>query len=243
MISSVLALLDESRAVEVAIRRGVSVEYAIAVLSGHPPRARRRHGEERSRMTVTDATLPSRACCFGSRTRGAAHRSDASERKRSRPTAPVSRTGRRITHAVSTSKRLVHSPPVSPHEAGMPTSEGRRASRRGAALRHDDRIGGWGSRRKPMALVRALAASDLRDLTVVSYGGRRRAAVRRPQGPAARYGFVALDSIPLEPHFRERARPARWRSPSTTRGCSAGRCTPPRSGSRSCRPARGSARA
>ncbi len=32
-------------------------------------------------------------------------------------------------------------------------------------------IGGWGSRRKPMALVRALAASGLADLTIVSYGG------------------------------------------------------------------------
>src|SRR5258708_19103585 len=32
-------------------------------------------------------------------------------------------------------------------------------------------IGGWGSRRKPMALVRALADSDLSGLTIVSYGG------------------------------------------------------------------------
>ena len=32
-------------------------------------------------------------------------------------------------------------------------------------------IGGWGSRRKPMALVRALARSDVKDLTVVTYGG------------------------------------------------------------------------
>lgn len=32
-------------------------------------------------------------------------------------------------------------------------------------------IGGWGSRRKPMALVRALLRSDVTDLTVVSYGG------------------------------------------------------------------------
>ncbi|MYW44844.1 CoA-transferase, partial [Streptomyces sp. SID161] len=30
-------------------------------------------------------------------------------------------------------------------------------------------IGGWGSRRKPMALVRALLRSDVTDLTVVSY--------------------------------------------------------------------------
>ena len=32
-------------------------------------------------------------------------------------------------------------------------------------------IGGWGSRRKPMSLVRAIARSEVRDLTVVSYGG------------------------------------------------------------------------
>ena len=32
-------------------------------------------------------------------------------------------------------------------------------------------IGGWGPRRKPMALVRALLRSDVRDLTIVAYGG------------------------------------------------------------------------
>ena len=32
-------------------------------------------------------------------------------------------------------------------------------------------IGGWGSRRKPMSLVRAIACSNLKDLTIVSYGG------------------------------------------------------------------------
>jgi len=64
-------------------------------------------------------------------------------------------------------------------------------------------IGGWGSRRKPMALVRALAASGLTGLTVVSYGGPdvglliAARAVRRVVT-----GFVSLDSIPLEPHFR-----------------------------------------
>jgi acyl CoA:acetate/3-ketoacid CoA transferase alpha subunit len=64
-------------------------------------------------------------------------------------------------------------------------------------------IGGWGSRRKPMSLVRAILRSDLRDLTVVSYGGPdvgllcAAAKVRR-----LIYGFVSLDSIPLEPHFQ-----------------------------------------
>ncbi|NDH85426.1 MAG: hypothetical protein EBY65_11285, partial [Acidimicrobiia bacterium] len=32
-------------------------------------------------------------------------------------------------------------------------------------------IGGWGSRRKPMSLVRAILRSDLTDLHIVSYGG------------------------------------------------------------------------
>jgi len=32
-------------------------------------------------------------------------------------------------------------------------------------------IGGWGSRRKPMAIVRAMARSPLKDLTIASYGG------------------------------------------------------------------------
>ena len=32
-------------------------------------------------------------------------------------------------------------------------------------------IGGWGSRRKPMSLVRAILRSDLKGLTIVSYGG------------------------------------------------------------------------
>ena len=32
-------------------------------------------------------------------------------------------------------------------------------------------IGGWGPRRKPMALVRELLRSPAKDLTVVAYGG------------------------------------------------------------------------
>lgn len=64
-------------------------------------------------------------------------------------------------------------------------------------------IGGWGSRRKPMSLVRAILRSDLTDLTVVSYGGPdigllcATGKVRK-----AIYGFVSLDTIPLDPHFR-----------------------------------------
>ncbi|MER6732023.1 CoA transferase subunit A [Streptomyces puniciscabiei] len=63
-------------------------------------------------------------------------------------------------------------------------------------------IGGWGSRRKPMALVRALLRSDLTDLTVVSYGGPDvglLAAAGKIRTLVA--AFATLDSIPLEPHF------------------------------------------
>ncbi|MCX4538109.1 CoA transferase subunit A [Streptomyces sp. NBC_01669] len=70
-------------------------------------------------------------------------------------------------------------------------------------------IGGWGSRRKPMALVRALLRSDLTDLTVVSYGGPDvglLAAAGKIRKLVA--AFATLDSIPLEPNFgaaRQRA--------------------------------------
>ena len=64
-------------------------------------------------------------------------------------------------------------------------------------------IGGWGSRRKPMSLVRALLRSELRDLTVVSYGGPD-VGLLLAAGKVKHlvYGFVSLDTIPLEPHFR-----------------------------------------
>ncbi|MFI6050241.1 CoA transferase subunit A [Streptomyces violascens] len=64
-------------------------------------------------------------------------------------------------------------------------------------------IGGWGSRRKPMALVRALLRSPVTDLTVISYGGpdvgllAAAGRIRKLVAP-----FATLDSIPLEPHFR-----------------------------------------
>ncbi|MFF3495141.1 CoA transferase subunit A [Streptomyces sp. NPDC002795] len=64
-------------------------------------------------------------------------------------------------------------------------------------------IGGWGSRRKPMALVRALLRSDVTDLTVVSYGGPDvglLAAAGKIRKLVA--AFATLDSIPLEPNFR-----------------------------------------
>jgi acyl CoA:acetate/3-ketoacid CoA transferase alpha subunit len=64
-------------------------------------------------------------------------------------------------------------------------------------------IGGWGSRRKPMGLVRALCRSPVKDLTVVSYGGPDvglLCAAKKIRKLV--FGFVTMDSIPLEPHFR-----------------------------------------
>ena len=64
-------------------------------------------------------------------------------------------------------------------------------------------IGGWGSRRKPMSVVRAILRTDLTDLTVVSYGGAD-VGLLCAAGKVRKlvYGFVSLDSIALEPHFR-----------------------------------------
>ncbi|MDL4770646.1 MULTISPECIES: CoA transferase subunit A [Thermomonosporaceae] len=65
-------------------------------------------------------------------------------------------------------------------------------------------IGGWGSRRKPMALVREICRSPLTDLTVVSYGGPD-VGLLCAFGKVRRLvtAFATLDSIPLEPHFRQ----------------------------------------
>ena len=64
-------------------------------------------------------------------------------------------------------------------------------------------IGGWGSRRKPMAVVRGMLRSPLRDLTVVSYGGPD-VGLLCAAGKVRKvvFAFVSLDSIALEPHFR-----------------------------------------
>jgi glutaconate CoA-transferase subunit A len=64
-------------------------------------------------------------------------------------------------------------------------------------------IGGWASRRKPMSLVRAILRSDVTDLTVVTYGGPD-VGLLCAAGRIRKlvYGFVSMDSIPLEPHFR-----------------------------------------
>ncbi|MCU1380716.1 MAG: putative CoA-transferase subunit alpha [Acidimicrobiales bacterium] len=73
-------------------------------------------------------------------------------------------------------------------------------------------IGGWGSRRKPMALVKAIVQSDLRDLTVVTFGGPD-LGILCTAGKVKRavYAFVAPDvagatnknSPVLEGHFRK----------------------------------------
>jgi glutaconate CoA-transferase subunit A len=64
-------------------------------------------------------------------------------------------------------------------------------------------IGGWGSRRKPMSLVREILRSDLKDLTVVTYGGPD-VGLLCAAGKVRKlvFGFVSLDSIALDPHFR-----------------------------------------
>src|SRR6056300_382152 len=65
-------------------------------------------------------------------------------------------------------------------------------------------IGGWGPRRKPMALVRELLRSDATDLTVVAYGGAD-VGMLCAAGKVKKviFAFVSLDFIPLEPFFRK----------------------------------------
>ncbi len=66
-------------------------------------------------------------------------------------------------------------------------------------------LGGWGSRRKPMALVRAILRSDLTDLTVVTYGGPDLGLLcSAGKVSKAYYGFVSLDSAPFyDPWFSQ----------------------------------------
>ena len=64
-------------------------------------------------------------------------------------------------------------------------------------------IGGWGARRKPMSLIREICQSDLKDLTVVSYGGPDVGLLcAHKKIKKLIFGFVSLDMIPLEAHFR-----------------------------------------
>lgn len=65
-------------------------------------------------------------------------------------------------------------------------------------------IGGWGPRRKPMALIRELLRSPVEHLTVVAYGGAD-VGMLCAAGKVRKlvFAFVSLDSIPLEPYFRK----------------------------------------
>lgn len=64
-------------------------------------------------------------------------------------------------------------------------------------------IGGWATRRKPMALVREILRSPVKDLTVVSYGGPD-VGLLAAAGKLRKlvFGFVSLDVLPLDMHFR-----------------------------------------
>jgi glutaconate CoA-transferase, subunit A len=65
-------------------------------------------------------------------------------------------------------------------------------------------IGGWGSRRKPMALVRAILDSPLKDLTIVSYGGPD-VGLLAAAGKIRKlvFGFVSLDTVAYDPYFQK----------------------------------------
>jgi glutaconate CoA-transferase, subunit A len=64
-------------------------------------------------------------------------------------------------------------------------------------------IGGWGSRRKPMAVVRALCRSGITGLRVVAYGGPDVGLLcATGVATAATCPFVTLDVIPIDPHWR-----------------------------------------
>jgi len=65
-------------------------------------------------------------------------------------------------------------------------------------------VGGWGARRKPMALIREIVKSDVKDLTIVAYGGCD-VGMLASAGKIKKliFGFVSLDVIPMEAHFRQ----------------------------------------
>ncbi|MNF43562.1 Glutaconate CoA-transferase subunit A [compost metagenome] len=65
-------------------------------------------------------------------------------------------------------------------------------------------FGGWGPRRKPMAIVREILRSSVKDLTVVAYGGPE-VGMLCAAGKVKKlvFGFATLDAIPLEPYYRK----------------------------------------
>jgi glutaconate CoA-transferase subunit A len=65
-------------------------------------------------------------------------------------------------------------------------------------------IGGWATRRKPMAVVRAIVRSELKNLTIAAYGGPD-VGMLIASGKVEKliFAFVSLDHIPTEPHFKK----------------------------------------
>ena len=65
-------------------------------------------------------------------------------------------------------------------------------------------IGGWGPRRKPMALIRELLRTEVKDLTIIAYGGAD-VGLLCTAGKVRKviFAFVSLDFMPLEPAFRK----------------------------------------
>ena len=87
-----------------------------------------------------------------------------------------------------------------------------------AQLRSGMTIGicGWGSRRKPMSLVRAILRSDLDDLHLVTFGGPEVGMLcAAGKVSALTFAFVAPDftsaDVVLEPHFRAARQAGRLR--------------------------------
>jgi len=85
-------------------------------------------------------------------------------------------------------------------------------------------IGGWGrgASRCPWSGDPAIRPDDL---TVVSYGGPTWPAVRGGQGRELVFGFVSLDSIPLDPLFAPPASRAGSRSPEFDEAWCSSACT------------------
>lgn len=65
-------------------------------------------------------------------------------------------------------------------------------------------VGGWATRRKPMALIRAIARSNLKDLTLMAGYGGPDIGMLAASGKIRKlvFAFASLDHFPLEPHFR-----------------------------------------
>ena len=142
---------------------------------GHPGDPRRQGGAELHRRPAGERELPH----------------GAGLHVRAQPGRRVRRAPRRVRRAPKkgrqmSDKRTTLDDAVSSIESGMTIG-----------------IGGWGSRRKPMAFVRALLRTDVTDLTVVTYGGPD-LGLLCSAGKVKRvyYGFVSLDSPPFyDPWF------------------------------------------